>query len=32
MDAEGQVHVPRRPGLGVDVDWALLERHALQKL
>lgn len=32
IDAEGYVHVPEGPGLGVDIDWGLLERHTLARL
>lgn len=32
LDGAGYVHVPQKPGLGVEVDWALLERHTLAKL
>ncbi|MGH7264250.1 MAG: enolase C-terminal domain-like protein [Candidatus Rokuibacteriota bacterium] len=32
IDGDGYVRVPEGPGLGVEVDWALLERHTLAKL
>ena len=32
IDAEGYVHAPQKPGLGVEIDWVLLERHTLAKL
>ncbi|MGH7320748.1 MAG: enolase C-terminal domain-like protein, partial [Candidatus Rokuibacteriota bacterium] len=32
IDAEGYIHVPQKRGLGVEIDWALLERHTVAKL
>ncbi len=32
VDADGYVHVPQEPGLGVAIDWPLLERHTIAKL
>ena len=25
MDAEGRIHVPEGPGLGIDIDWDLVD-------
>jgi L-alanine-DL-glutamate epimerase-like enolase superfamily enzyme len=32
VDVEGHIHVPEKPGLGVELDWGLLERHTIAKL
>lgn len=32
IDGDGYVHVPQKSGLGVEIDWVLLERHTLAKL
>ena len=29
MDAEGRVHISQHPGLGMEIDWAFIERHKL---
>ncbi|QRY82239.1 mandelate racemase/muconate lactonizing enzyme family protein [Pseudomonas sp. PDNC002] len=31
-DATGHVQAPQRPGLGLEIDWPEIERHALQRL
>jgi L-alanine-DL-glutamate epimerase-like enolase superfamily enzyme len=30
LDSEGCIHVPQQPGLGIDIDFAELERHTLE--
>ncbi|MBO0684032.1 MAG: mandelate racemase [Candidatus Dormibacteraeota bacterium] len=32
VDGEGQVHAPTRPGLGYDVDWALIDSARVGEL
>lgn len=32
IDGQGYVHVPQGSGLGVAIDWPLLERHTLARL
>ncbi len=32
IDAEGNVHVPEAPGLGVELDWDVLDKHTVGKL
>jgi L-alanine-DL-glutamate epimerase-like enolase superfamily enzyme len=32
IDSDGYVHVPQKPGLGVGIDWPLLDRPTLAKL
>ena len=27
IDPDGCIHAPKRPGLGVEIDWELLDRH-----
>ena len=29
IDAEGWVHVPQGPGLGVELDWDVIENHTV---
>ena len=26
IDAAGQIHVPKKPGIGVELDWAAIDR------
>ena len=32
VDAEGYVHAPRGPGLGVEIDFDLIERNKITEL
>jgi L-alanine-DL-glutamate epimerase-like enolase superfamily enzyme len=32
VDADGNVHAPTAPGLGYEIDWALVERHKVAEL
>jgi L-alanine-DL-glutamate epimerase-like enolase superfamily enzyme len=27
MDSEGRVHISQKPGLGMEINWAFIERH-----
>jgi L-alanine-DL-glutamate epimerase-like enolase superfamily enzyme len=27
MDADGNIHAPEGPGLGIDIDWDLVDRN-----
>jgi len=31
IDREGFVHLPRRPGLGVEIDWEFINAHTVFK-
>jgi L-alanine-DL-glutamate epimerase-like enolase superfamily enzyme len=30
IDAQGQAHVPQKPGLGVELDWAAIDRTCIE--
>ena len=32
LDADGYVHPPEKPGLGVELDWDVLDNHTVSKL
>jgi L-alanine-DL-glutamate epimerase-like enolase superfamily enzyme len=32
IDTEGFIQGPTRPGLGVEIDWAFIDRHAVAVL
>jgi L-alanine-DL-glutamate epimerase-like enolase superfamily enzyme len=31
MDADGNIHAPTGPGLGIDVDWDLVEDNCVSR-
>ncbi len=32
IDAEGFIHGPTKPGLGIEIDWAFIDRHTIAVL